>query len=167
MDERASGGLLGSRRHRLGNVAAGAAVMLVGAVGFVSAGSVQGVSGTTHGLPPSFLPRVVTGLLILTGLVIALSRSETRSVQDADDAPADWLRVGASLLAITLYVLLVAPLGFVISSALYLAAQALILAPRGRKPTITAVVVAVALPIPVYLAFVRGLSVLLPVGLFG
>lgn len=167
MDERATTELPRSGRHRRGNVAAGAAVMLVGAVGFVSAGSVQGVSGTTHGLPPSFVPRVVTGLLFLTGLIIALSRPETHPARETDDGAADWLRVGASMLAITLYVLLVAPLGFVISSTLYVAAQALILAPRGRTPTIAAVVIALALPIPVYLAFVRGLSVLLPVGLFG
>lgn len=154
----------GSRRRR---ILTGLLLVVLGGLAFSSTGSIEGVGGTTHALDSSFTPRVVTGLLVLFGIIIAVTKPPTQTEEEAVDISPDRWRLGLSVLAVALYVFLVEPLGFVLSSALYIAIQALVLSPRGKKQRIWALVVALALPIPVYVAFVRGMNILLPVGAFG
>lgn len=75
------------------------------------------------------------------------------------------LAVPATFLLLTLYVLLMKPVGFVLTTGLYLFAQMLVLAPKEKLKTWFAAVLSVVLAVGIYLVFSRLLNVPLPAGI--
>ena len=65
------------------------------------------------------------------------------------------------------YIYLLKPVGFLIMSALYIFAEALILSKRGKRRVITALVLAVTASVLIDFVFVRLLYVMLPKGILG
>ena len=79
-------------------------------------------------------------------------------------------RVLATIAAFTVYVFVIEPAGFLLSSIVYLFAQITILAPkekRGIKGIILFAVIAVVVCVAVYFIFRFGLNVMLPAGILG
>ena len=76
----------------------------------------------------------------------------------------------ATIAAFTVYVFVIEPAGFLLSSIVYLFAQITILAPkekRGIKGIILFAVIAVVVCVAVYFIFRFGLNVMLPAGILG
>lgn len=65
------------------------------------------------------------------------------------------------------YIYLLKPVGFLIMSALYIFAEALILSKKGKRRVITALVLAVTASVLIDFVFVRLLYVMLPKGILG
>lgn len=65
-----------------------------------------------------------------------------------------------------LYTFLLTRLGFVVSSAIYLIANFLVLAPKEKRNLIFFAVLSVAVPAAIYVIFVKGFRVILPTGKF-
>jgi len=143
----------------------GLVLVAVGLAVFVISGTFHGVGGTTYQLSPELVPRTVAVLLLATGIAIALSKRQVPV--KTHEKRGDWRRVTGSMLAIAVFIYMMQPLGFIIASTIYLLVQGFILKPPGRRYLLYVVATAALIPLPVYLAFVRGLDVRLPAGLFG
>lgn len=93
-------------------------------------------------------------------------KSEKNGEQKSDAEPLRAkLAVPATFLLLTLYVLLMKPMGFVLMTGVYLFAQMLVLAPKGKLKIWFAVVLSVVLAVGIYLIFLRLLNVPLPAGI--
>lgn len=90
--------------------------------------------------------------------------------EGAEEERPEYLRVLATIAAFTVYVFVIEPAGFLLSSIVYLFAQITILAPkekRGIKGIILFAVIAVVVCVAVYFIFRFGLNVMLPAGILG
>ena len=125
-------------------------------------------------LGPAFYPRVVLGLLVLLSVILIVidlramrvARSSAAPAAPATAGPApNYLLVLLTFIEFGLYIALLPPLGFRISTALFvLALQATLEWPRSTKHWVLAVIVAVATSEVCHLVFEYYLSVLLPRG---
>ena len=133
----------------------------------------------TFGLPPAavvpigpaFYPRVVLSILMfLSVILIALDFRAMRAAAAPAAAPAagpapNYRLVLATFIEFGLYILVLPPLGFRISTFLFvLSLQVTLEWPRSAKHWALAVVIAAATSIVCYLVFQDYLSVLLPRG---
>jgi len=115
---------------------------------------------------PAVMPFVVGAGLIVIGLVL-LVRTTIRSDLELarhvakEAAQSEWRTPGLTLGALLVYALFLDPLGYVLSTALFLPVEARIL---GSGSSRRDVLVAVVLALVVYLAFTRFLGVRLPAG---
>lgn len=124
---------------------------------------------------PDFMPRLV-GIIILVlallllfwtvkGLKKHVGEVEASGYKDT----ADYKRVLGSLVAAIVYVNVLSPIGFIISTLVYLFAQITILAPdahRTKKDLIQYLVIDVVFTFVVYFLFRYGFKIVLPAGIF-
>ncbi|ETP72594.1 hypothetical protein BXO88_01565 [Oribacterium sp. C9] len=124
---------------------------------------------------PDFMPTLIgVIILILAGILLVETASrfkaqktelETSGYKDT----SDYKRVLGSLAAATVYVNILKPVGFIISTLVYLLIQIYILAPdqsRTKKDIITYVIIDVVFTVVVYLLFRYGFKIVLPAGIF-
>lgn len=124
---------------------------------------------------PDFMPRLV-GIIILVlallllfwtvkGLKKHVSEVEASGYKDT----ADYKRVLFSLVASIVYVNVLSPIGFIISTLVYLFVQITILTPdahRTKKDLIQYLVIDVVFTFVVYFLFRYGFKIVLPAGIF-
>lgn len=162
------------------DVVAGVAVAALGAFALVAALNLAFLS--TSGVPgPGFFPTLLSGLLLLLGVLLGVTSLRTRPVTatgDADEptrhlpgeADADEpsgrvrvLRAGTVWLCFLISVPILTVLGFVPAMAILIAA---VLFGVERRLNWRALVVAIVVPVAVYELFVHLLVIPLPVGVF-
>lgn len=124
-----------------------------------------------------FIPYLWGGVLLVLGLWITFRGLRKRKKYLAEggkiektsfkDALMERREVVASFIALALYVGLMGPVGFVITTILYLFAQILILTPREKwkKNYVPAAITAVVAGVALFYIFRYLLNVLLPVGI--
>ena len=120
---------------------------------------------------PDFMPTVV-GTLILVLSIILLVQAVTalKKNPDKEYAPdtSDYKRVLLSLILALLYVFLLKPVGFIISTLVYLVCQIYVLAPdshRTKKDIIMYLIIDVVFTLIVYFLFRIGFKIVLPAGI--
>lgn len=144
-----------------------ALVIGVGVFLLVQTSSIR-VPATANVVGPRFFPYLVGGVLVVTGLVLAghvivRGSDAPEEAEDVDPTlPTDWKTLALLVVAFVTHILLLEPLGFVLTEALLFTAAAWVLGARGRLWLTPAVGLALALV--AYLAFYRGLGVALPAG---
>ena len=119
---------------------------------------------------PDFMPTVIGVLiLILAGLLLVNTlRDFKQNAEEAEPEKCDYKRVLASLAASVVYVNVLKPVGFILSTLVYLFLQIFILAPddqRQKKNLILYLVLDVVFTIAVYFLFRYGFKIVLPAGL--
>lgn len=121
----------------------------------------------------AFLPTIIAvgmGLLTICQFYIAfrsIREPKPDSGNGGDSGAAgspDYRRVLLTLAAALIYVALFAPLGFVISSILYLTAEMCILAPKEARRPVFFFLISIVAVIAIYFIFHNGLSLMLPNG---
>ena len=131
---------------------------------FVLVGSVSIDLGAGYDrIGPRFFPYVVAVGLLISGSLLARGALRRRSVADETrHSQTRWAGIGTLSLALGLSVLLLDRAGFILTSTLlfWLVAQAFESRRHWRD-----VVVSLLLSVAVYLAFTRGLGLVLPGGL--
>ena len=146
---------------RLGPRLTGAIAALGGAAVIWGASGFREIPGQQYG--SGFFPTLLGGALILTGVLIAVTGKE-RAVRARDEAARSDARnrfpALAIIAAIVLWMLLVEPLGFLLTTALMIAVLALILGARWTH----AIATAIAMPFLIHLIFAVLLRVPLPYG---
>ena len=122
---------------------------------------------------PEFMPIVIGILmLVLSGILLIQSiRSFKTVLEECKDYKDDseYKRVLLSLLLCIAYVFLLAPLGFIISTLLYLGFQIYVLAPddkRTKRDVVTYVIIDVLFTLVVFFLFRYGFTIVLPAGIF-
>lgn len=121
----------------------------------------------------STMPKIwaVCLLLLSAALILRAIRAPKGKSAGSKFSLGDWCKTNSEVLltflALFVYAALMAPLGFIISSILYIFAQTIILMGKDRN-YVKALIIAVVCSVASYCVFVYGLAVLLPVGaIFG
>ncbi|CAN5323751.1 tripartite tricarboxylate transporter TctB family protein [soil metagenome] len=117
---------------------------------------------------PRLFPLVIGIGLIVLGIILAIaiprgSRGEADAGEDVDpNMPSDWRTVGLLIALFVAMIVLVNPLGWVITSSLFFACAATIL---GSKHYVRNVLIGVVLALASFYAFYSGLGIPLPAGI--
>ena len=110
-------------------------------------------------------------MLLLAGALILRSLRAPKSAKDSQGAFSlgEWCRANSEVLltfvALFIYAAIMVPLGFIISSILYIFAQTLILMGKEHRSYVKAGLIAVVCSVATYFIFVYWLAVLLPAGM--
>ncbi len=121
---------------------------------------------------PDFMPKVIGGLtLVLSILLLVFSINSLKRNPDAvyvaDDA--NYKRVLISFILILIYVCVFKPVGFIISTLVYLPCQMFVLAPeekRTKAEIIKLAIIDVIFTLAVFFLFRYGFKIVLPAGIF-
>lgn len=123
---------------------------------------------------PDFMPMCIGTItfVLAAGLVFLSIRSRNIIAADAGKAEEENLdhkRVLTSFILILVYVFILQPVGFIVSTLLYLPLQMLILAPpekRDRKDIVQLLIIDVLFTFIVFFLFRYGFKIILPTGIF-
>jgi len=116
---------------------------------------------------PAFMPKVVAAAIMIVSiskLVIALKNNNddyTAIKKSSDDKMGSLL----TILNLGAYVILFEPLGFIVSSILFLVLQMIILSDKVNLKPIKFIIVSISSTIAIYLLFVYTFNLMLPEGL--
>ena len=153
---------------KFGDLAAGVFFLILSIALFLAASALP--PSLMGGLGSDYMPKVLAIITcILSFFQIRAGFRTMRSFQPnegAEEEKPEYLRVLATIAAFTVYVFVIEPAGFLLSSI----AQITILAPkekRGIKGIILFAVIAVVVCVAVYFIFRFGLNVMLPAGILG
>lgn len=145
-----------------------AVLVLVGAFLVYSAATLPAGFAKVDPLGPKFFPMVIGVAALVLGVVLAIaiprgSKGEADAGEDIDpDMPSDWRTVGMLVALFVAMILLVNPLGWVITSALFFGSAATIL---GSKHYVRNFAIGVVLALVSFYAFYSGLGIPLPAGI--
>ena len=123
---------------------------------------------------PDFMPMVIGILILILALMLLFSsiKNFKANAAKAEAMPADtsdYKRVLASLVLVVIYVNILAPVGFILSTLGYLFLQIVVLAPNDRrsaKNILTYAVIDVIFVFVVFFLFRYGFKIVLPAGMF-
>ncbi|MBQ9196370.1 MAG: tripartite tricarboxylate transporter TctB family protein [Clostridia bacterium] len=125
----------------------------------------------------AFLPRLVAGIMIGLGVLLLIStlikmRRQPASAEAAEKKAgnAEWLPTLLSFVNLIVYVLIFKPVGFLISTFIYLMAQMLIMSPV-KKPDAKRLalwaMIALIAALAIFFLFTKAFSMPLPKGILG
>ena len=123
---------------------------------------------------PDFMPTVIGSLILILALILLFTsiKNFKRNAAKAESMPADtsdYKRMLASLVLVVIYVNILAPVGFILSTLGYLFLQILVLAPNGKhkaKDVLLYAVIDVVFVFVVFFLFRYGFKIVLPAGIF-
>ena len=123
---------------------------------------------------PDFMPTVIGVLILILALMLLFSslKNFRRNAAKAEAMPADtsdYKRVLASLVLVVIYVNILAPVGFILSTLGYLFLQIIVLAPNDRrsaKNIMLYAIIDVVFVLIVFFPFRYGFKIVLPAGIF-
>ena len=123
---------------------------------------------------PDFMPMLIGIIILILALMLLFSavknfRTNAVKAKAAGADTSDYKRVLASLVLVVIYVNILAPVGFIVSTLGYLFLQIVVLAPNDRrsaKNIITYAVIDVVFVFAVFFLFRYGFKIVLPAGIF-
>lgn len=123
---------------------------------------------------PNFMPTLIgifTFVLAAALLVISLKNLKSNIAEAEANPPAecDYKRMLISLMLILVYVFTLKPVGFIITTLIYLPLQMYVLADaehRGKKDIITLAILSLVFTFVVFFLFRYGFKIVLPEGIF-
>ena len=123
---------------------------------------------------PNFMPLVIGIIIVALALMLLFSsiKNFKRNAAKAEAMPADtsdYKRVLASLVLVVIYVNILAPVGFILSTLGYLFLQIIVLAPddrRSAKNIMLYAIIDVVFVLIVFFLFRYGFKIVLPAGIF-
>lgn len=140
-------------------------LFLAGIVLLISAQSIE--VGAAMGQGGDFLPKLCSLFwVIISGLMLA--SSAFKNTAQSEEKKGNIKGFLLTLVLLFLYVLLLKPIGFVITSSLYMFLQMLLFVPReliNKKKLILFAVISILLPVLVNLLFANLFSLILPAGI--
>lgn len=133
-----------------------------------------------------FIPKVVTAIGFLCTLrvfaeQISITLKEKKAIEAAGGdsrifkGPTKGQPLGyyvqkyisiLTLLLIAIYISLMKPLGFILSTIIYLFAQIMLIAPKDKKKPVFIAILSIVFSIVIYAIFTKGFYVILPAGIF-
>lgn len=158
------------RRPHRGDILAGAITAMGGLILFTAARQIERLPGDTETIGPATFPTALSAILVVAGVMLCASgfRKAPDSAGDVgeleDVPPVPWRRLLLMVTLFAAYCLAFIPVGFLISTFLYLAAVSCAVHAAKWKRN---VLFALGFSAVVYLTFTQLLAVELPVGLLG
>lgn len=155
------------------DVFCGGALILLGAGLYAASFGIKSVA--LNLIKADFFPRLDAALLVLLGVILVITGLvKARRFRPPEDKPVPfWKNDGTvsmleTLALITVYLFALKPVGFLLSTFVYLTAQMLVLAPRekrGKKDVALFVFISAVTALTVYLVFVKVFYLMLPAGI--
>lgn len=157
---------------KFGDIIVGVFFMILSAVMIFAATTLP--KSKVMDIGPDFMPMVIgiiTFALAALLTVNAVRNLKTRSAELANEKPeeCDYKRVILSFILVLVYVFILQPIGFIVSTLLFLPPQMLVLAPddqRGTKQIIQILIIDVVFTLIVFFLFRYGFKIILPAGIF-
>ena len=123
---------------------------------------------------PDFMPMLIGIAVLILAVMLLLSalknfRLNAKKAEYSNPDTADYKRVLASLILVVIYVNILAPVGFIVSTLGYLFLQIIVLAPndrRGLKNILSYAILDVIFVLIVFYLFRYGFKIVLPAGIF-
>jgi len=149
------------KTRKSADIASGCFLILLGIIVLIAASQIRG--GMEERLPPRTLPYIVGGMILACGALLALKAWRAAG----EEIPIKWpgrkemIRIAVSLLAIVVFIAVMTPLGFPLSSGLYVAFSIWYLK---RSGALTALVSGILTGAVSYFVFIRLLELSLPMG---
>lgn len=149
-------------------------LILLAAGLFIASFSIRSVA--LNLIKADFFPRLCAGLFLILGIIqTGIGLSQAKEYQPGldeatlpfwkDDRTVSMLE---TLVLITVYVLLLKPVGFVVSTFIYLIAQMYVLTPkdkRTKRNIVLFIVISLIASLAIYLLFVKVFYLMLPAGI--
>lgn len=142
---------------------------------YVMSGSIV-VKAKGGDIGSQFLPRLIAGLMILLGVLLLIGTlrkikaSAGAQAQEETGEDKSFVPALLSFVNLIVYVLIFKPVGFLVSTVIYLTVQMIIMSPD-RKPGVRKlglwVALAVIVAVAIYFIFTKGFSLPLPSGILG
>ncbi|XME03060.1 tripartite tricarboxylate transporter TctB family protein [Lachnospiraceae bacterium C1.1] len=122
---------------------------------------------------PDFMPTVVGVIMLILSVILLIQsirsfNSNAESLKDYKDE-SDYKRMIMSLILCLFYVYLLQPVGFIITTFVYLILQITVLAPdenRRKKDIIKYSIISLIFTLAVFFLFRYGFVIVLPAGIF-
>ncbi|WP_102347752.1 tripartite tricarboxylate transporter TctB family protein [Bacillus sp. Marseille-P3661] len=167
---------LGGYFRRFEDVIVGTFLLLFFTGMYIESSNIKTLTFASIG--PAFMPKITSVCLIILSVILiaggvrkALNATSSKEViEQNEETPStknDNVRVLLTLLSIIIYFLLLNPLGFVLSSILYLFSQMVLLSKNSQRRYVLFGIVSVVVSVSVYLIFRYVLYLLLPIGILG
>lgn len=157
---------------KMRDMAAGAAILLLGGVMFITSFSIS--SGASTGMGPAFMPRLLSGMLTVLGILIlmeGIKQARTESQKEKEEkGKSDYLSVILSVGFLLVYIAAIKPVGFMMSSMVYLFAQINLFTWKMEKTKasyLLYLVISVVAAVAVFYIFTKGFKLMLPAGFLG
>jgi putative tricarboxylic transport membrane protein len=123
---------------------------------------------------PEFMPMVIGVITLILALFLLLTslrnfKAHSEELLSAEIPDCDYKRVISSIILVLIYVFVMKPVGFVISTLVYLMLQMLVLSPddeRDKKHIIILAVIDIIFTILVFMLFRYAFKIVLPAGIF-
>ena len=123
---------------------------------------------------PDFMPMVLGVIILILALMLLVSsirnfRKNAAKAEAAGPDTSDYKRVLASLVLVVIYVNILAPVGFIVSTLGYLFLQITVLAPNDKrkgKDIMMYAIIDVVFVFIVFFLFRYGFKIVLPAGIF-
>ena len=123
---------------------------------------------------PDFMPTVIGALtFILAAILFVLTvknlKSNIAKAEASEVEECEYRQMLISLLLILVYVFTLQPIGFIVTTIVYLPCQMLVLAGKGnrtKKDIISVTVISVIFTFVVFFLFRYGFKIVLPAGIF-
>ena len=157
---------------KYGDIVVGVFFMVLGALLVILAQALP--KSKVMEIGPDFMPTVigsVTFILaaILTFLSIKNFKMHGKELEHAEIPDCDYKRVISSIILVLIYVFALQPVGFIISTLVFLLLQMLVLSPddeRDKKHIIILAVIDIVFTMVVFFLFRYGFKIVLPAGIF-
>ena len=123
---------------------------------------------------PDFMPMLIGVIILILALILLVSaiknfKANSEKIASMPADTSDYKRVLASLVLVVIYVNILAPIGFILSTLGYLFLQIVVLAPNDRrtaKNILGYAVLDVVFVFAVFFLFRYGFKIVLPSGIF-
>ena len=123
---------------------------------------------------PDFMPMVIGGLTFALAAAFTFLSVKNFKMHAAEIDPAklpdcDYKRVLLSVILVLVYVFVLQPVGFIVSTLVFLPLQMLVLSPedkRGKKDIMMLLIIDVIFTMAVFFLFRYGFKIVLPAGIF-
>ncbi|MBQ9596115.1 MAG: tripartite tricarboxylate transporter TctB family protein [Synergistaceae bacterium] len=158
--------------RKYGDIITGLFYAVLGAVVISLAGQLP--KSRVMKIGPDFMPMVIGIIILVLALMLLFSavknfKANAAKAYAADADTSDYKRVLASLVLVVIYVNILAPVGFIISTLAYLFLQIIVLAPNDRRDSkniMMYAVIDVVFVFAVFFLFRYGFKIVLPAGIF-
>lgn len=123
---------------------------------------------------PDFMPMVIGIITFVLAAILTFLNVKNMKMRVAEIDPSkiddcDYKRVLLSALLVLIYVFILQPVGFIVSTLVFLPLQMLVLSPddqRGKKQVIQLLIIDVIFTMVVFFLFRYGFKIVLPAGIF-
>lgn len=158
---------------KFGDIVVGIFFAVVGAAMIIMARALP--KSKVMEIGPDFMPTVIGAIILIlaVALLFLAVKNFKMHVQELEASDykdtSDYKRVILSILLVLVYVLTMKPVGFIVSTLVYLFFQMYVLAPedeRTKKDLITLLVIDVIFTFIVFFLFRYGFKIVLPAGIF-